>query len=435
MTLRLLLLIASAALNVGVLAAFFVQPSLAPAALRDLLPPSQRPGKADAATTSPIAPPATKASDSSARRAQIWSALHSNDLTALVARLRAAGFPPSMIRAIVDAEVEMRFGPRLRELNRKLAETPYWKGDQALYSGNSKYYEERSQIYRERSRLVRELLGKDAFAYGLTDPSTAQRQQFGDLPQWKIDRIQRINDDYAEMTGQVRIAMQGVTLPEDREKLALLEREKRSDLASVLTPEELLDYEMRTSSVTMRLRTPMNIMDATDAEFRAIYQAHAAVQDTLYPTMFVPDMTARRDEARQQVEAQVKAALSPARYAEYQRANDQDFQQLYRIGQRDGVPYDTLVRAHDVRAGMIEASTRIYDDRGMSIDQKREALQQLAASARTQVVSTLGPTAGPAYADASRWLLYLNQGRAISQQPDGSVMFRSLPTSRPRPKQ
>ena len=46
--------------------------------------------------------------------------------------------------------------------------------------------------------------------------------------------IQRINDDYAEMTAQLRAAMQGITLPEDRAKLLLLEREKRADLAALV---------------------------------------------------------------------------------------------------------------------------------------------------------------------------------------------------------
>ena len=78
-----------------------------------------------------------------------------------------------------------------------------------------------------------------------------------------------------------------------------------------------------------------------------------------------------------------------------------------------------------------EASMRIYQDRTLGTDQKRDALQALASQSRTQILATLGPGAGPAYADSSRWLASLTQGRAFTVNPDGNVLTRSLPATRP----
>jgi hypothetical protein len=438
MTLRVLLLVGSAALNAALLAAFLAKPALVPPPLRTYLQRDSAGAGAAAAAPSPpkemaIAGPSAQPTTAS----DLWSALHSADLATLVSRLRAAGFPASIVRAIIDAEIERQFSPRIKELLRSMNETPFWKPDPSYFSGNAKVFEEVSQIYRERSRVLRDLLGKDAYAWAGTDATTAQRRQFGNISPAKIDLVQRINDDYAEMMGQVRAAMQGVTLPEDREKLALLEREKRLDLAAVLTAEELADYEMRTSSVTSRLRTAFTIMDASEAEFLALYKIHEPFKDILYPNYSVgfgsAESSEKRRDATKQINDQVKALLGEARYAQYQRATDSEFQQLYRLAQRDNVPYDTLVRAYDLRNPTAHASIAILENTALSLDAKRAALKELAQSVRTQLLSTLGPSAGPAYVESSRWLSYLDRGYGITITPEGGISMRPPMAPRPAP--
>jgi hypothetical protein len=448
MNLRVLLLVGSAALNAALLAAFTMRPALAPPSVRKYFQSGQDSDEQAATRRAReqklVA--ARRTSTPAAKPGELWSSLHSTDLATLVSRLRAAGFPPSMVRAIVDAEIDRQFSPRIKELTRTLNETPYWKPDPSYYMGNSKLFEEINQIYRERSRVIRDLLGKDAYAWAGVDPTTAQRRQFGNLSASKIDLVQRINDDYAEMMGQVRAAMQGVTLPEDREKLALLEREKRADLSAVLTPEELADYEMRTSQITMRLRTAFTILDSSEAEFRTIYKIHEQFKDILYPTsassgsiIFTSDMSEKRREAATWVQEQAKVALGPTRYADYQRATDSEFQQLYRLGQRDNVPYDTLVRAYDVRSTTTEAATKISANASLNAEAKQTALKELVQTARTQLLSTLGPATGPSYLENSRWFMSLEQGRIMTVMPDGRSMTRSItspppPTAAPAPK-
>ncbi|MSU49998.1 MAG: hypothetical protein EXS37_13085 [Opitutus sp.] len=369
----------------------------------------------------------------------LWSALDSENLIELVARLRAAGFPPNMVRAIVDAQIERRFSGRIRDLTRSFDQTPYWKPEASFFYGSSKVFEELNQIYRERSRALRELLGKDALAYGGTDPSSVQRRQYGNLTQAKIDLVQRVTDDYAEMTGQISTATQGIMLPEDREKLAFLEREKRADLAAMFTPEELADHAMRTSPATSRLRTALTVMDATEDEFRKLHQFHQPFSELLYPaggfTVFTAELSEKRREAQNQINDQFRAAFGDRRLAEYQRATNTEFQQLYRLGQRDNVAYDTLVRAFDARGPAAEASLKISRDQALSYEQKRAALAELAQTTRTLLLSTLGPGAGPAYVESSRWLRQIEQGGAVSITPDGNLSYHSIspPAKKPTP--
>jgi len=359
--------------------------------------------------------------------------LESPDLTTLVARLRAAGFPPAILRSIIDAEIEARFAPRIQELTRELNETPYWKPDPSLYAGNARLFESINQIYRERAQLLRGLLGQDAFAYSGVDPSAAQQRQYGNLSDAKISLVQRISDDYAEMMGQVRTAMQGVTLPEDREKLALLEREKRADLAAMLTPAELADYEMRSSPVTNRLRTPLSIMNASEAEFRTIFEIQRPYANVISPGVGVitMEMSQQRREATAKINEQIKAALGEARFAQYERATQSEFQQLHRLASAEGVSYDAMTKAFEVRGPTATASAAIMNDRNLNADDKRHALKNLAQTARTEILSTLGPTVGPAYAENARWLTHIAQGGSVSIMPDGNMSYRMSPPVNP----
>lgn len=443
MKLLALVLALSAALNAALVAAFISKPTLAPPSVRDFFRSDASPPQANAASgaksVKPSAHPAGKSTGATIISAFLAN-YQSDDLPALIAQLRAAGFPSSVIRAVVEAEIQRRFAPRLDELRRSMADIPYWRGDPGYFAGNSKIYEQMTQLSRERSKALRELLGQEAFAYAGVDPTEAQRRQFGNLSPGKIALVQRINDDYAEMTSQIRASMQGITLPEDREKFALLEREKRADLAAVLTPEELADYEMRSSPVTMRLRTAFTIMDATDAEFRAIYAAYQPHTETLFPTMasgaiiyMSSDSNNARQAATTKINEQLKQTLGPERFEQYQRANDRDFQQLYQLTRADNAPYDTIVRAFNTRVSAAEASQKIADNSQLTPDEKRTELKNLAQQYRTELLSTLGPNAGPAYASASRWLTGLEQGRAFSITPDGNISSRFIPPSRPAP--
>jgi hypothetical protein len=438
MKLPVIVLLASLAANAALTVVFVTRPSVAPPILRDYL--TGRPAEVEAATAANERQAAradqnarVAASRTEAARRQLWASLDTNDLPQLVERLRAAGFSRVVIRSIINAKLEERFEAKMRDLTAPLEALPYWKPDPTSGMGMMSFYEQYNQIYRERSRALRELLGSEFFTAYSADPSAALRRQYGNLPQAKIDLVQRIVDDYAEMTSQVRAAMQNVTLPEDREKLALLEREKKADLASLLSPQELEDYEMRSSPVTTRLRQAFTIMDASEGEFRSIYKIQQAYYDSINPPtgMMTSDMMTARTDAQKKQADQLRAALGDARYREFARASNSDYQQLYRMAQRDNVPIEAANRAFDLRDTLAQESSRIINDRVLDTEAKRTALKTLGQNARIQIVGTLGPNLGTSYSQTARWLTHVENGGALTPTPDGNVSYRSLPPPRP----
>ena len=426
MKLPVAILAASLAINAGLFAALKLQPTLAPASVRDYFAAS-RASVADSSTAAAAkksaGSPAAKADAKSA-----WTKLETADLRDLVARLRAAGFPSDVIRAIVAAEIDARYRSRFKEIADQMWSREYWKSDSSGFMGNSKVQQQMNDLFRERSKLQRSLLGDEAFA-DAGDVSAEQRRRYGDLPKAKIDLVKQVEEDYQEMNQQLRTSMQGITLSEDRDKIALLEREKHADLAAILTPEELAEYDMRTSRVTMSLRGPLTIMDATEQEFRTIYEKAAAFKDILYPdapTAGGMDWFQKRRDAQSQLNDQLKAALGDARYADYTRANDRDYQQLYRLMQRDGLPADNVKQAYALKDKVATESSRIYDDSALSAEDKRTALKTLAQNTRLELNNLLGQSAGDTFGKSATWLRYVDNGAAFSIGPDGSPSVRMV---------
>lgn len=443
MKLRALLLGLSATVNVALAAAFIAKPSLAPSGLRALFASrdsrlaaetSLAADKAEQARAAAVA--AAKAATK--RQTELWSALQSDDLPTLIARLRAAGFPPNLIRAIVDAQVNLLFRSRMQALLAESDNSPYWQPSLTSFN-NTKFNEARQQIYRDRTKMMRSLLGDEALAIAGVDPTIAQRQRFGDLSKGKISLVQQISDDYDEMMSQVKAATNGITLPEDRAKLALLEREKHADLANILSPEELADYEMRNSRITQRLRGPLSLIDATDAEFRAIYSANLPYADIIYPNVTgaysgTAETRQQRTEALAAINQQVKNTMGADRFAEWTRAQNYDYQQLARIAQQANLPASVAVAAFDMRSTVGAASVQIGDNAALSPEQKIAALRELALKTQAQYTSMLG-TGSSAFLSNATWLQAIGNGYVVSFDANGnSTSFRQISPSMPAPK-
>lgn len=415
-----LILVASLALNGALIAWFLARPAIAPPEMRGWF------GPRDAART-PAHPAASRTSTPSTRAssppALSWSALATDDLTVFVARLRAAGFPPELVRAMIMAALDARFSPRIRELVSAAENVPFWQSDGSTVFANPQSRAELDQLRRDRFKLLRELLGSDMFASAGSDPTAEQRRQYGNLNGAKIDLLERINADYAEMSAQIRAAMQDIVLPEDRAKLELLERERRADLAALLTPQELADYAMRSSPTFGRARAALGAMDATEEEFRAIFAIQHAYEDRLYP--LAPEVgfmaSAQRREANLQMAGQLEAALGPQRYGDFLRGSSSEFRQLSRLADDNGLPPDAAVRAFAVRSDVSSQSRRIVSDPSQDEAQKRAALRALAQSARTQILNTLGPTAGNTYLQRATWLGAVERGNAMTFLPDSTI--------------
>ena len=440
---KALLISGSVIANIVLAASLVLRPSLAPPTVRDFITEHVR--SSDAATTKRAA----KTPAVVAKAKPLWTRLETDDLTGLIARLRNAGFPPSVIRGIVSALVTARYADKIRELDRPDPNTPFWRGNVVIAGVTEARFLERSRLYREQSKVLRELLGTEAWGNG-DEVNVEQRRRYGNLSAAKIDQVQRIEDDYRDMTDTIRAAMRGIQLPEDREKLALLAKEKRSDLLAVMTPEELADYEMRTSRLTESLRSRLTAFDANEAEFKAIYALYREASDKVSAVGGFRGMDQKtREEVQAQMSEQAKAALGDARFNELIKSVDSEDQTLTRLTEQQNLPASMTDQVMALRTHTVDESRRIAEDSSLAPPDKRAALKTLADTTRTQLTGLLGADATQVYTRSAQWLQMIGSGLAVSIQPGlplittdetGGVTYmstgsqvRSIPLQRPTP--
>ncbi|HVU35947.1 MAG TPA: hypothetical protein VHE61_21075 [Opitutaceae bacterium] len=399
--------------NAALAAVLLHRPALAPPLVREYLGAHLRSSAQAAAET---AKPAAKAAP------RLWTELGTTDLKALVSRLQAAGFPANIIRSIINSLIDQRYSAQIRAVMAPDPNVPFWKLRSPYLSANDQRYVEMQKLMRERSNLARDLM-RDLDA-GDASVSEAQRRRFGNLSAAKIDQLQRIEDDYNDMTAAIRAGMHGVVLPEDRDALALLDKEKRADLAAVLTPDELSDYEMRTSPLTNILRMRLNAFDATETEYRAIFQAYQSLANSSSSSARETAMNNDlREQAQQKLDNALKSSLGQARYDDLVRTSSPDYQQVTRIAEQQNLPADTTDRVLALRDSVAQQSIQLAADTTQSVQDRRAALQNLAQNARLQLAAIIPGNAGQTYAKSAGWLNYLDHGMGVQITSEPPMIF------------
>ena len=432
MKLPVVLLFASLAVNAAVITLYFKQSSGAASAGS---PAAAALAEKTAGASSSAATTSAASANSAAQAkqlAQSWSELQSGDLKTLPERLRAAGFSPSLIRAIVAAQVSEQFSARRKELLGNQAEQPFWK-NQRSGGVDPKTMTALRDLGKEQMALMKSLLGDSA--PGNDEMNSWQRRQFGNLTPEKLTQLQSINTDYSELQQEIMQKANGVMLPEDREKLAYLEKEKLADIAKTLTPQEFEDFQLRSSNTANQLRGQLGSFNTTEAEFRALYKVAAAI-DEKYGTAgpFGPRNPGDYQNRQADMLAQAKAILTPERFADYKLATDPQSRQVSSLVARLELPPATTQQVVTLQQDIQNRARAIMTNRELPPADRTAQQAALLQEATAKLSATLTPRGLEAYKqNGGQWLDMLKprpaapSGMTTPSIPPGAVPAVRLP--------
>ena len=343
----------------------------------------------------------------------VWTTLQTGDLADQRDRLRAEGFPPDIIRAILSAQLDESFAARRKALTAAQPEIPFWKNPVR----DPKLQADLRDLSLEEEKMLKDLLGRDASA---ADPQTLAylHRQFGDLPDAKLLELQRIQDDYNRQRSDIFTnARSGSILPAEQQKLATLDKAMHVDFAGVLTPDELTNYDLRSSNTATQLRYNLSAFDATEQEYRTLFQLQQSFDEKfgrMYTQPSQDEMKAR-NAAQQQLTSDIKAALGDARYADYQRSQDYNYRQTAQLVARLELPPETANQVYAVQQDTQQRARSIQMDSTLPGDTRLQQLSALADEAKAKVATVLGPRGAEAYsANGGSWLQNLAPRPAIT---------------------
>ena len=327
--------------------------------------------------------------------ADLWTQLQSGN-PAAVERLRAAGFSEKEIRTLVLAQINELYRARERALFTDPTKAEYWKSDFQRAAWVPKDRRALLDLRREKEALTRQLLGAD-----YVPERNWQETRYSTLPPDKAARVALIEEDYNTMIAEARgnsYGMNNVLLPEDREKIRYLEKERRAELAQTLSPEELFEYDVRNSTAASILRQQLQAFQPTEKEFREIFALRKA-KDNEVGSLFLNSASDReaRQKVQAEIDAQLKEKLSEERYAEYVRAKDYNYQRLHQIATRLQLPPERTLAAYEVSTATTKRLRELRSSTPADAEKIKQEQAALTAETETRLRELLGPTGYEAF--------------------------------------
>jgi len=329
---------------------------------------------AAAVATAPSIPPPTRPP---ALEVSIWPGLQTNDLPELIARLRAAGFPPHFVRAIVAAQLDENFAARRRVLDAGTENLPFWK----TRTLDPRIKLASLQLEREKQAALRQLLGPDPES---DDPlgEIARNLRLQGLPPDKVEAVRSLLREYEKRSDDI-VATSSSTIQSER--LAALEKTQRDALVRLLTPQELEEYDLRASNTAAAMRYELTAFNPTEAEFRAVFRLRQ------------PFDAESALGGRTPTPEQVKAVLPPDRAADYERTIDYSFRQTSQLVARLELPPETSGQVYAVQKDIRQRLSGLDDDQSLSPDQQTQQLATLRQEAEARLTPLLGAQGLEAY--------------------------------------
>jgi hypothetical protein len=387
------LLVVSLAVNTALLAAF---------ALRRPESEAQSPAPMSASETkdAPAAIASTPVSSSGAAATakaagvpavppkELWELLASRDPATFAANLRAAGFQVGMVRGAVYALLRDLQTPERTKAVDSITSTTYWKND-VPPEASAAYGKEISRLWQERDRIMRSIFPEEQEAFALK-----MQARFGPISEATMLKISAIEQDYSEMQSQTRARSSGsgiLQMPWSGEELALLDREKLKDIAALLSPAELENYQMRGSTVGQTLQRQLDGFDPSEREYREIYRLRAIADTASRANGPLGGMTPEGIKAREELETGLKTALGDTRYAEYQRGQDRSFQAALEVTRTFGLPASKATEVYDVQQQMRMRQSEIRAATASNPADRQAQLTVLTAETNQKLAAILTP--------------------------------------------
>ncbi len=348
------------------------------------------------------------------------SGLKKNDPAAVRDQLRALGVSDDIIRGVLHALVYRKVHSLQQQITlSQQKKNTFWKMPAGMFSIDQMTKDQRAAMresMRSAAREMDSLMGPDPEDQG------AFRTSF--LPADKAAKVRDLERDYTDLRTDVVAEARDFRMPADEKQLAYLEQEKRADLAAVLTPQELADYDLRSSPTANRLRFQLQNQgfDATETEYKAIYTAQKAIDDQFANNPVSGSRLQDYQQAQRQADAELRTELGEARYTDYVRSQDPDYRALESAVKRFNLADSAVSQTYQARDQALASSQIIANNTNLTDDQRRQQLQELADQTRAQIQTALGPDASNAYLERNMgWLQILESGTPVAAGTNGMV--------------
>ena len=297
--------------------------------------------------------------------APAYDRLERLDFAALKLELERAGWPATHVQAFLNAEVQRRLNPPPELAAADFRPFEFWHtGPDAEPLAHLNTPERQAERARreEAARVCFDSLflpveqSADKLLLAWED-----RRRWGDLPEEKRKAVTALLSRSGARRDAFLNSRGGMVTPDERRQLRELAEAVRGELARLLTPEELLDYDLRNSATADRMRSELDNFQPTREEFLGIFRLRHPLE--LAFDQGVPghdeELERQRAEATAVTDHAIAALLGAERYDDYRLSLQPACQTLQfdgRFARSDAATVRRLYRALlATQAGLREA--------------------------------------------------------------------------------
>ncbi|HNQ87164.1 MAG TPA: hypothetical protein PKM73_00865 [Verrucomicrobiota bacterium] len=331
-----------------------------------------------------------------------WRQIESSDYRQYLANLRSIGCPERLIRDILVADIEVLYRSRLA---RRPPHFDPWVGLDGRNAARKASQANRIEALREKRALIRELLGYDWDAE-FAEEALAQHEVAllaGFLPDTTLMRLAAVFSDHEDTRRAIEQAAGGILLAEDKAQIRELRDRMADALRQALTPAELEEAQLR-AQLADGFPDGLHLEGVlvTAAELRELARESFAYRDVVAEELLERDDVTEedRDRRRQAFERAVEQRLGPARYQDYQRAQESDFRQIYEFTSGHNMTQSQAIRAHDYWRGALAEAEKLAEDPTLSAADRSTAAAVLRQTATQRLEGLLGTGKAPEFLEA-----------------------------------
>lgn len=324
-----------------------------------------------------------------------WQDVTNDTYLDYIASLRSVGAPEKQVRNIVVSDVNDLFDKRRLDHAIK-TDSQWWRAE--TFMGVLPIQQFAGVNFDEERRvLLTKLLGEgweDAIklpslngnAVNLTGPV------LGALPAETWNTVQEICARSIDRHQAYQMARLNAAATPDNIELAKLRDQTRSDLAKVLSPEELEEFLLRYSHNSSRLRQDMRGLELTPDEFRKIFRVIDPAEHQVQVEYGGPEALAPKQ--REQLEAQrdraIREALPPPRYEQFLLTKDPLYRQAQFTAMQYGMNGKAVKPLYDLQKSLEARRVQISQDTALTEQQRSAALQSLGVEQQQTLQRLLG---------------------------------------------
>ena len=348
-----------------------------------------------------------------------WQQLESEDYRTYIARLRSIGCPEQTIRDIVIADLEKLMAARMQAIDGPREAPKYWKPERKELVSTTEALEkmgEKQEVDFEKREIIRELLGVDLAAERLRQKGERDiyEERLTFLSPEKRARVRMI----VERANRAEVALREKSwlehdqlTPEERQELMRIQQTKEQEIAAVLSPGELEEYNLWFSPSAYRVRDAFFAMEPKEEDFLAIYgiqrafdeKWHSVDSSSLTP---IQEQQYALDQA--EYEKKIREYLGEDRYDEFRLSRDDDFQQLQAAAAQFGLDPGVAAEVYGYKNVLKDERARVQQMPGLTLEQRQRINSALAEEAEHSIIEVMGPK-------AYRYYLRSGAGSWISQ--------------------